>query len=79
VLERRLDIGLEETNGSCLFDIVVRMKRSSLSEMRSKSRSRKSVIEVVAGRGRDRVDGRCNPGKDVSRTLIVEEAMLCRF
>jgi hypothetical protein len=31
---------------------------------------------VAPGRGRERVDGRMRPGKEVKRTLTVDEAML---
>jgi len=31
---------------------------------------------MVAERGRERVDGRLRPGKEVNRTLMVEETMM---
>jgi hypothetical protein len=31
---------------------------------------------VVEGRGRDKVEGRFNPGKDVRRILTVDKAMV---
>ena len=34
---------------------------------------------VAAGNGRERVDGRLRPGKEVRRTLIVGEAIRDRF
>ena len=34
------------------------------------------MIEVAAGRGRESVDGRLRPGKEVRRTLTVGEAMM---
>ncbi len=34
-----------------------------------------SAIVVLNGIGRERVDGRLSPGKDVSRTLTVDEAI----
>ncbi len=37
-----------------------------------------SEIVVSEGRGRERVDGRLSPGKDVKRTLTVDEVMADR-
>ena len=39
-------------------------------------RSWSSEIVVSEGRGRERVDGRLSPGKEVRRTLTVDEAMV---
>jgi hypothetical protein len=41
-------------------------------------RSWSCEIGVSAGRGRESVQGRFNPGKDVKRTLTVGKAMLDR-
>lgn len=43
--------------------------------MRSERVARSSETEVDAGSGRESVDGRPRPGKDVRRTLTVEGAI----
>lgn len=65
-----------DVRGSCLFEIVVRIRRLLCAGMRSESCSRSAEIVVVAGKGRERVDGRLRPGKEVRRTLTVGEAMM---
>jgi hypothetical protein len=69
-------MGAGEISGSCLLEIVVRMRRLLLEGMRSKTLSRSSVMDVVADRGSERVGGRASPGKDVTSTLTVDEAMM---
>jgi hypothetical protein len=54
----------------------VRMSRLLCVGRRLSIRSWSSEIVVSEGRGRERVDGRLSPGKDVKRTLIVDEAMV---
>jgi len=59
-----------------LFEIVVRMSRLLCAGRRLSMRSWSSDIVVLEGRGRERVDGRLSPGKDVRRTLTVDEAIV---
>ena len=70
--------GAVEVGFSWWLDVVVRMRRR-VEELVGRWEERavvKSLIELSTGRGRDSVDGRFNPGKDVSRTLIVSVAMV---
>ena len=71
----RSEIGAEETDGSCLLEIVVKIRWSSLDGMRANSRSRSSVIDVVESRGSERVDGIPNPGKEVIKTFTIDGAI----
>ena len=71
-------MGADDLRGNCLLETVVRIRRLLCAGMRSWRCSCSSVIEVVASRGRERVDGRLRPGKDVKRTLTVGEAMVSR-
>jgi hypothetical protein len=65
--------------GSCLLEMVVRMRRLLCVGRRSWRRSCSCEIVVSAGSGRARVEGRLSPGKDVKRMLTVGEAILDRF
>lgn len=65
-----------EDEGSCLLELVVRRKRnvgedSKEEGRRERSRSRSSVMVVVAGRAKVRVGGRPVPAMLVMRTLIM--------
>jgi hypothetical protein len=69
-------MGAEDLRGNCLLEMVVRIRRLLCAGMRSWRRSWSWVIEVAAGKGRESVDGRLRPGKEVRRTLTVGEAMM---
>lgn len=69
--ERREDRGAEECGRSSLLEFVVRIRRLFTRGRRSWSRSVKSETVDVAGTGRERVEGRPRPGKEVRRMLIV--------
>lgn len=70
------DTGADEEDGSSLFELVVIMKRLFVFGRRSTSCEVRSDIGVDANTGRDRVDGRLRPGKEVKRTLIILGAIL---
>lgn len=77
-LERRSEICDSDVAASCLFEIVVRIRRLLCAGSRSWMRLLSCDMVVSAGKGRERVDGRLRPGKDVKKTLSVdEEAMAC--
>ena len=65
-----------DVRDSCLFEMVVRIRRLLCAGMRSESCSWSSQTVVAAGNGRERVDGRLRPGKEVRRTLTVGEDMM---
>ena len=66
-------MGSVDVNESCLFDRVVRTKRSLAGRRRSCSFSRSLEMDVVAGKGSERVDGKLRPGKEVNKTLIIDD------
>lgn len=60
-----------------VLDVVVRVRRVDKFEGSSlDSLSVRSDIVDVEGTGRERVDGNERPGKEVRRTLIVDDAMV---
>ena len=65
-------MGSVDVDESCLFDRVVRTRRSLAGGRRSCNFSRSSEMEVVAGKGSERVDGKFRPGKEVNKTLIID-------
>lgn len=69
------DTGADEDDGSSLFEFVVMMKRLLICGRRSLSWEVRSDMEVDGDTGRDRVEGRLRPGKDVKRTLIMVGAI----
>jgi len=71
-------MGAGEDRGSCLFETVVRMSLSFRDGMCSDKRSRSSVMEASEDTGTESVDGKLRPGKEVKKTLRVDEAMLAR-
>lgn len=73
-----MDTGASEEKIS-LFEEVVRMSRESMCGSRSESCCHNSVIEVELSIGRDKVDGKPRPGKEVKKTLIIREAISIIF
>ena len=71
-------IRADDRRGSCLFEIVVRIRRLLCAGRRSCMRSWSCEMVVSAETGSERVEGRFSPGKEVRRMLTVEEGMLDR-
>lgn len=69
-------MGADEVRGSCLFEIVVRIRRLLCAGIRSWIRSWRSEMLVAAGKGKERVAGRLRPGKEVKKTLTVDEPIV---
>jgi hypothetical protein len=65
--------------GNCLFEIVVRIRRLLCAGSRSWMRSWSSKMVVSEGRGRESVDGRFSPGKDVRKTFKVDEEAMVKL
>lgn len=59
-----------------LFEFVVRMKRLLVRGNRSESLDVRSEMGDAGEMGRESVEGRLSPGKDVRRTLIISCAIL---
>jgi hypothetical protein len=66
---------------SCLLLVVVRMRDcNEIEDGRYEATfSVKSEMLDVEGNANESVDGRDSPGKDVSRTLTLDEAILSEF
>ena len=73
---RRVDMGRVEVEESSLLEVVVRMRRVVRAGRRSVRSEVRSEIGVEARTGRDSVEGRLRPGKEVRKTLMVLSAMM---
>jgi hypothetical protein len=76
----RIDFAHSE-GASCLLLVVVRVRDcSEIEDGRYEATfCVKSEMLDVEGKVNERVDGRDSPGKDVNRTLILDEAILNRL
>ena len=69
-------MGRGEVEESSLLEVVVRMRRVVRLGRREVRKEVRSEIEVEAGTGRESVEGRLRPGKEVRKTLMVLSAMV---
>ena len=76
LLDSKVDIGADEDEGISLFDVVVRMSRLLIRGRRSDIWVVSSEICVDADTGRERVDGKSSPGKEVRKTLMTLGAIV---
>ena len=68
-------MGRVEVEESSLLEVVVRMRRVVSWGRREVRREVRSAIGVEARTGRESVEGRLRPGKEVRKTLMVWSAM----
>ncbi len=70
------ETGAVEDRETSLFEVVVSTRRLSRLGRRSVSCGVRSAMGAEAATGRDRVDGKPRPGKEVRRTLTVREGIV---